>query len=223
MPGAQCTRSPVCAGGSQYAHGYSQRRHRKHPAFPTQWFYRIEWFHVPGWADKTSARLSISNGCQDHTTSPYASAPFVLRARSFAHEAWKAHPARSSRPTLPRPPHPASRFATIGRNVPLHRGGMAESIVVICPTAQDKRVRHFGATGKSGMGGMRALPVGRKSVRSSWGGLEPTVTAQGAAAVGVIRQQTQRDGGLRLRLQPAELCSVEWRDTVDENGQLVGD
>ena len=176
----------------------------------------------PGWAEYASARLSISNGCQDHTTSPYASAPFVLRARSFAHEAWKAHPARSSRPTLPRPPHPASRFATIGRNVPLHRGGMAESIVVICPTAQDKRVRHFGTTGKSGMGGMRALPVGRKSVRSSWGGLEPTVTAQGAAAVGVIRQQTQRDGGLRLRLQPAELCSVEWRDTVDENGQLVG-
>jgi hypothetical protein len=90
MPGAQCTRSLVCAGGSEYAHQYSQRRHRKHPAFPTQWFYgllralpgdeflfatvvsRIEWFHVPGWVDKTSARLSISNGCQDHTTSPYA-------------------------------------------------------------------------------------------------------------------------------------------------------
>jgi hypothetical protein len=26
----------------------------------------------PGWADLISARLSISNGCQDHTTSPYA-------------------------------------------------------------------------------------------------------------------------------------------------------
>src|SRR5438034_7379691 len=25
--------------GSEYAHQYSQRRHRKHPAFPTQWFY----------------------------------------------------------------------------------------------------------------------------------------------------------------------------------------
>jgi hypothetical protein len=33
-----------------------------------------------GWVDRASARLSISNGCQDHTTSPYASAPFVLRA-----------------------------------------------------------------------------------------------------------------------------------------------
>src|ERR1700732_2336293 len=41
---------------------------------------RIEWLHVPGWAAKTSAGLSISNGCQDHTTSPYASMPLVLRA-----------------------------------------------------------------------------------------------------------------------------------------------
>ena len=41
MPGAQCTRSPVCAIGSKYAHGYSQRRHRIHPAFPTQWFYGL--------------------------------------------------------------------------------------------------------------------------------------------------------------------------------------
>src|ERR1700736_6896551 len=98
MPGAQCTRSLVCAGGSKYAHEYSQRRHRNHPAFPTQWFYgllralpgdeflfatvisRIEWLHVPGWAAKTSAGLSISNGCQDHTTSPYATMPLVLRA-----------------------------------------------------------------------------------------------------------------------------------------------
>jgi hypothetical protein len=27
--------------GSEYAHEYSQRRHRKHPAFPTQWFYGL--------------------------------------------------------------------------------------------------------------------------------------------------------------------------------------
>ena len=41
MPGAQCTRSLVCAGVVEYAHEYSQRRHRKHPAFPTQWFYGL--------------------------------------------------------------------------------------------------------------------------------------------------------------------------------------
>jgi hypothetical protein len=41
MPGAQCTRSLVRAGVVKYAHQYSQRRHRKHPAFPTQWFYGL--------------------------------------------------------------------------------------------------------------------------------------------------------------------------------------
>jgi hypothetical protein len=33
---------------------------------------RIDDQSKPGWADLISARLSISNGCQDHTTSPYA-------------------------------------------------------------------------------------------------------------------------------------------------------
>jgi hypothetical protein len=47
-------------------------------------------------------QLSISNGCQDHTALPYASAPFVStpfdRCNSLA------------RLTLPRPPHPAPRL-----------------------------------------------------------------------------------------------------------------
>jgi hypothetical protein len=34
MPGAQCTRSLVCAIGSKYAHQYSQRRHRKSSGIP---------------------------------------------------------------------------------------------------------------------------------------------------------------------------------------------
>ena len=38
MPGARCTRSLVCAMGSKYAHEYSQRVYRNHPAFPAQWF-----------------------------------------------------------------------------------------------------------------------------------------------------------------------------------------
>src|SRR6266446_5336309 len=42
---------------------------------------RIGWLHAPGWADKTSARLDTSNGCQDHTTSPSATTPLVSRAR----------------------------------------------------------------------------------------------------------------------------------------------
>jgi hypothetical protein len=96
---------PGARWGSKVAHQYSQRRHRNHPAFPTQWLERfpsrscdeflfatvalqIEWLRVPGWAAKTSARLSISNGCQDHTTSPYASMPLVLLA-PITHEARK--------------------------------------------------------------------------------------------------------------------------------------
>jgi hypothetical protein len=41
MPGAQCTRSLVCALVLEYAHEYSQLRHRKHPAFPTRWCYGL--------------------------------------------------------------------------------------------------------------------------------------------------------------------------------------
>ena len=36
MPGAQCTRSLVRAIGSEYAHEYSQRSHRKSPGIPAR-------------------------------------------------------------------------------------------------------------------------------------------------------------------------------------------
>src|ERR1700682_5922546 len=41
---------------------------------------RIDGFAEPGWADQNLRRLDTSNGCQDHTVLPYASAPFVCRA-----------------------------------------------------------------------------------------------------------------------------------------------
>src|SRR5215813_5120219 len=66
------------------------------------------------------ASLIPASGDQDHATSPSVSAAFVYRSIS-GHRI------------------PAPRFVTIGRNVPLHRGGMRETIVVICPTAQAKR------------------------------------------------------------------------------------
>ena len=65
------------------------------------------------------ASLASASGGQDHTTSPSASATFVRRAI-------RVHRI------------PAPRVVTIGRNAPLHRGGMAESIAVICPTPQAK-------------------------------------------------------------------------------------
>jgi hypothetical protein len=63
------------------------------------------------------ATLAPASERQDHTTSPSASATFVSRAI-------RVHRI------------PAPRIVTIGRNVPLHRGGMRGSIVVICPTVQ---------------------------------------------------------------------------------------
>src|SRR6202035_747609 len=63
------------------------------------------------------ANLAPASERQDHTTSPSASATLVRRAI-------RVHRI------------PTSRIVTIGRNVPLHRGGMRESIAVICPTRQ---------------------------------------------------------------------------------------
>jgi hypothetical protein len=80
----------------------------------------------PGWAGFASAQLGISNGCQDHTTSPYAAtstnpstdhvlpasfgrgveAPFVLRVIVHSRQ---SRPANHSHPTLPHPPHPIPR------------------------------------------------------------------------------------------------------------------
>jgi hypothetical protein len=70
-------------------------------------------------------RLDTSNGCQDHTLLPYASAPFVLRVcRSLT----SFHPPCDpvSRPTLPRPPHPIPTFVTIASR-PSSRDGMART------------------------------------------------------------------------------------------------
>jgi hypothetical protein len=61
--------------------------------------------------------LAPASERQNHTTSPSAQATFVSRA-ICVHRI------------------PASRIVTIGRNVPLHRGGMRERIGLICPTPQ---------------------------------------------------------------------------------------
>jgi len=52
-------------------------------------------------------QLGTSHGCRDHTVLPYASAPFVLRARVHSRQSRPANIPRA--PTPSRPPHPASR------------------------------------------------------------------------------------------------------------------
>ena len=82
--------------------------------------------------DRISHRqLDTSNGCQDHTVLPYASASFVLRT-STAHG--RSALQSQARPTLPRPPHPLPRFVTIAIR-PSCRERMGEIVSLICPTA----------------------------------------------------------------------------------------
>jgi hypothetical protein len=91
----------------------------------------------PGWADDASAALGTSNGCQDHTISPYASMPLVSRTLLIAHELPRpaissAHDivaSIASRPTFrdDRPTRPSSS----GRD--------AQIMLVICPTEQARR------------------------------------------------------------------------------------
>ena len=59
---------------------------------------------------KKLRRLDTSNGCQNHTLLPYASASFVWRAKIAHGKPPCDHP---SRPTLPRPPHPTPTFVTM--------------------------------------------------------------------------------------------------------------
>src|SRR6266702_6041104 len=144
MPGAQCTRSLVRAGGSQYAHEYSQRRHRKTSGIPHAMVLRLirdlpgDEFLLPpsplgldgasnpvgpnapprGLASTTDARTTRLRRPQQRRSSraPLSIAhEFDLALRPHAHT------------TSSRPPHPAPRFVTIGRNAPLHRGGMGRA------------------------------------------------------------------------------------------------
>src|ERR1700675_1884389 len=80
MPGAQCTRSLVCAVVVQDAHEYSQRSHRKSPGIPARNGFNGFLRDLPG--DRAflspslaneSANLTPASRRQDHTTSPSAS------------------------------------------------------------------------------------------------------------------------------------------------------
>jgi hypothetical protein len=82
MPGAQCTRSLVCAVVVQDAHEYSQRSHRKSPGIPARNGFNGFLRALPGdraFLSPSSLRslllknLTPASRRQDHTTSPSAS------------------------------------------------------------------------------------------------------------------------------------------------------
>ena len=90
MPGARRTRSLVCAWGSEYAHEYSQRVRRDHPASPRNglrlmaYSPRRSGFLASVAPEKRLllTNLTPASRRQDHTSSPSASMPFVIGTSS---------------------------------------------------------------------------------------------------------------------------------------------
>jgi hypothetical protein len=91
MPGAQCTRSLVCAYCELSMHtSIHSGGTGKHPAFPTQWFYGLL-RALPGdhrFVDPVIratrwrlANLTPASGRQNHTASPSATASARLTLR----------------------------------------------------------------------------------------------------------------------------------------------
>jgi hypothetical protein len=126
------------------------------PAFPARWFTAYIAIS-PGTGlscprrlrdVNTIANLASASGGQDHATSPSAPATFVRRVL-------RVHRI------------PAPHIVTIGRNVPLHRGGMRERMVVICPTEQARMRAADWRDGQFVHGGVREVRVGQVGTRSA--------------------------------------------------------
>ncbi len=123
MPGARCTRSPVCR---KKTHGQKPQVHRNHPAFPhamvltvsfalssvTNSFchrrQRIKVLSKPGRVDIASANLTPTTGAR---TTRLLRPHSVVRPRAGDCSQVLTNPPCDpiARPTLPRPPHPAPR------------------------------------------------------------------------------------------------------------------
>jgi hypothetical protein len=97
MPGARCTRGPVC-NRHEKMRTRAYRFSGEHPASPTQWLYGLcrdllgdEFVFVTvaaglrpkrsGWIGFRHRQLGISNGCRNHTVLPYATTSFVCAPR----------------------------------------------------------------------------------------------------------------------------------------------
>jgi hypothetical protein len=131
MPGARCTRSLVCSVLVAHERSHHGRtgitRHSRTRMVLTAYFVlspatnsschrhrRIRAYRSPVGLMHLR-QLDTSNGCQDHTALPSASAPFVC-VLLIAHG--KPPCDHVSRLTLPRPPHPVPTSVTMA-NAPL--------------------------------------------------------------------------------------------------------
>jgi hypothetical protein len=134
MPGARRTRSLACKVESTRV---SHHRFAEHSGIPCAMVYGLL-RDLPGDRAllppsprnaKHCRELTPASRRQDHTTSPSATHALVSRA-------CRVH----------RTPHPT--FVTTAKR-PSYGRGAAGLVDLICPTAQGKRLRHVGTTGKS--------------------------------------------------------------------------
>ncbi len=123
MPGARCTRSPVCsvestrvvATGTPESPGIPARNGfnglcRALPGdralLPPSSADIV--LSKPGWANATPQNLTPASGRQDHTILPSA-ATSLVSVLSTAHKSFDLPCDPIARKTLPRPPHPTPR------------------------------------------------------------------------------------------------------------------
>jgi hypothetical protein len=101
MPGAWCARSRVCNGRKVKAHALV-RSHRKHPAFPAQWFYGFL-RALPG--DRLFCHRHPRSFLRELDASVEASGPhdFAVRSCTIRQRRYQ------------RPPHPAPTSVTIAK------------------------------------------------------------------------------------------------------------
>ncbi len=133
MPGARCTHSPACEGGS--AHGSSPQVHRDHPAFPHAMVLTAS-FALSPVTGLVCHRRSRINACQNPVgpaclreldASVGASGPhdFTVRSNRLSSacsvsltDSKESALRPFARKTLPRPSHPIPTFVTMA-NAPL--------------------------------------------------------------------------------------------------------
>jgi hypothetical protein len=135
MPGVFRTRSLVCENKKHTSKSTTGTPNI--PAFPARWFYDFlralpgdRAFLSPSPRNAEHCRELISaSRYQDHTASSSAKRALVRRARRVHHT-------------------PRQRSVTIAKR-PSSRARDARKMLLICPTAQVKGLRHFNATGKS--------------------------------------------------------------------------
>ena len=154
MPGARCTRGLVRKSVQRNAHEHTGSAEAIRPSLRNGFtayavlspatnsschrHRRIEGCRTRS-GSQNLRRLDTSNGCRNHTTSPYAATSFVC-ALLIAHGSGSiqnppCHPV--SRLMLPRPPHPIPTFGDDGQR-PFLGDRMAGVLKVICPTAKAK-------------------------------------------------------------------------------------